>query len=320
MSEPIEIRAYEDADLPDVLELLRASLGEPAGLARTPDLFAWKHIDNPFGRSVMLVATAGGRLAGFRAFMRWELETDGGRSLRCVRPVDTATHPDFQRRGIFRNLTMSALEVARADGVDMVFNTPNEASRPGYLTMGWVEVGPIGVMARPRPGLLFRRGDPEPWQEAPGLKEAPETKLDQASAVLQVPAGTGLRTQKTREYLRWRYSGHPTARYVVSAVDTAAAVARLNIRKGRRELVVSELGGDHPLRALRPLLRSSRPDYAVAWFSPSHVGRVLAIRSGIVPVPGVTALTLVVNPLRDLPVDVASLDTWCFGLGDLELL
>ncbi len=50
----------------------------PLSSRRTPELFAWKHIDNPFGRSIILVAEAEGTIAGLRAFMRWELTTPGG--------------------------------------------------------------------------------------------------------------------------------------------------------------------------------------------------------------------------------------------------
>jgi len=142
------VRPYEDSDLDGVLGVLKAALGEPPGLQRTPELFRWKHLDNPFGRSLMLVAEIDGHIAGFRALMRWDLETPHG-IIRCGRAVDTATHPDFQRRGIFKRLTMNAIDAATADGVDMIFNTPNAKSGAGYMKMGWSEVGPIGIMIRP---------------------------------------------------------------------------------------------------------------------------------------------------------------------------
>ncbi len=91
--------------------------------------------------------------------MRWELKTTKGATLRCVRAVDTATHPDFHRRGIFRRLTEQAIEEALSDGVDLVFNTPNERSGAGYLSMGWVEVGKIDAMVRPT-RRLFSRVEP----------------------------------------------------------------------------------------------------------------------------------------------------------------
>ena len=80
----LAIRPYRDEDEPAVLSLLSASLGAgPAG-ARPPEFFRWKHLENPFGRSFMLVAESEGQVVGLRAFMRWEF-TAGDRSFRAVR-------------------------------------------------------------------------------------------------------------------------------------------------------------------------------------------------------------------------------------------
>ncbi|HEU4749505.1 MAG TPA: GNAT family N-acetyltransferase, partial [Acidimicrobiia bacterium] len=100
-----KIRPYHAGDLNGVLEILRAALGESPILQRTSELWAWKHQLNPFGPSLILVAEVAGRLAGVRALMRWELSLPDGSRLRCLRAVDTATHPQFERRGIFRKLT-----------------------------------------------------------------------------------------------------------------------------------------------------------------------------------------------------------------------
>ncbi len=94
------VRHFRDEDEPQVLELLRAALGTGPIGGRTPELFAWKHRDGPFGPSLMLVAEQGERIVGFRAFMRWRFRA-GDRTLAAVRAVDTATHPDHQRTGCF---------------------------------------------------------------------------------------------------------------------------------------------------------------------------------------------------------------------------
>src|SRR5690242_5148995 len=111
-------------------------------------LYRWKHEHNAFGPSPAWVAVDGDRVAGIRVFMRWEFVVDG-HVMRAVRAVDTATDPAYQGRGIFTRLTMHALEAVTAEGVDFVFNTPNDQSRPGYLKMGWEVVGKLPVMVRP---------------------------------------------------------------------------------------------------------------------------------------------------------------------------
>jgi GNAT superfamily N-acetyltransferase len=127
----IDIRELLDDDIDEVLGVLRESLGETSGLERTAELWSWKHEVNPFGRSLVLVATSAGAIVGVRAFMRWHLDTPSGERLECVRAVDTATHPEFLRRGIFRRLTLSAIEMAQEQGIDLIFNTPNSKSKPG---------------------------------------------------------------------------------------------------------------------------------------------------------------------------------------------
>ncbi len=317
MNETITIRPFRDDDLDAVLELLRSSLGETSLLQRTPELFAWKHLDNPFGRSIILVADAGGTIAGLRAFMRWELTTPEGETLRCVRAVDTATHRDFQRRGIFSRLTEAAVEAASEDGVDLIFNTPNEKSGAGYLKMGWQQVGPIGVMMRPGIGLL-RKGTGDGIPQTGDLVPGSEPLVDFPPVTARLPRG--LRTARTPDYLRWRFTAHPTARYAAVEAADGVAVVRPNLRRGRRELVLSELIGPGSAAAARETTRRSRADYMVGWFSKGSPERSAAVSAGLIPLPKVTALTLVARPLRDLPVDVTSPASWDLAMGDLELL
>ncbi len=313
----ITVRPYGDADLEGVLALLRVSLGETALLERSPELFAWKHIDNPFGRSILLVAEAHGKIVGLRAFMRWELRTPDGATLRCVRAVDTATHPDYQRRGIFRRLTLAALEQAAADGVAMVFNTPNPKSGAGYLSLGWIAVGEIGVMVAPGRGMTGRRVDAD---ALPAPNEFLRRPVPAEGLAVSDRAAGGLRTPRTAPYLAWRFMGHPTARYFRVDAGDSTAVVRPNIRNGRRELVLSDVFGDHPAKAIGAVHRANRAAYLAGWFSAGSPERRAAMRRGILPVPRVKTLTLVAKPLRTLPLDVGDLEAWDLASSDLELL
>ncbi|MDJ0953322.1 MAG: GNAT family N-acetyltransferase [Acidimicrobiia bacterium] len=312
----LTIRPFATDDLPQVLDLLRSSLGETALLQRTPELFNWKHVDNPFGRSIMLVAADGPTIAGFRAFMRWELLQPDGTTLRCVRAVDTATHPEYRRRGIFRSLTMAALDAATADGVDMVFNTPNPRSGAGYLTMGWSEVGVIRPLAFPARGLMRKRPDTAQLPEPADFVAQPEPVTPRST-----PDRTlrGLRTPRTEEYHAWRFTGHPTARYVQFAAGTATAVGRIAHRGRLRELLISEVYGEHLGKAIHLAQRSATSSYVGAFFSKGSPERRATVRSGFVPVPGAT-MTLMCRPLRNLGDGIESLDSWDLSLSDLELL
>jgi predicted GNAT family acetyltransferase len=262
-----------------------------------------------------MVAESAGRLAGVRAFMRWRLDTTEGDELSCVRAVDTATHPEFQGRGVFRDLTMTAVEQARSEGVDLIFNTPNEKSAPGYLKMGWSEVGQIRPRVRPRLGRTVVPGDSgivDPFDVLPTAREfAPQPVEDREQR--------GLRTPRTIAYQKWRYTGHPTARYGWVGEGAQGAVVRGSVRRGRTELLITELwGGGATL--LRSIARAHRARYMAAAFTDISPEAGSARSAWMLRPPGVDGLRLVANDLAGLDIDVFDLASWDLSLGDLELL
>lgn len=274
---------------------------------------------------MILVAEIDDTIVGLRSFMRWDL-VHSGDVIRCGRAVDTATHPDYMRRGIFSRLTKEALEVARDAGIQLIFNTPNDRSRPGYLKMGWSDVGPIRVLVRPHPTRLMR-----PHGESfPTLAELVPTATpieSDSQRVFEIaeneparPVGAGLHTPRSSQYLNWRFAEHPTARYGAVVRSDGAVVLRANLRKGRSELVMSDAFGTEPLQAIRAALRSSKAHYDVAAFPTGSVQRAAVKRAGMLGVPGVTALQLVAYPLDNIGIDVFDPGSWQLALSDLELL
>ncbi|HXK17608.1 MAG TPA: GNAT family N-acetyltransferase, partial [Polyangiaceae bacterium] len=183
---PYQIRPGSDADIPAVIELMRLALGE-GKIPRTREFWTWKHRNNPFGSSPMWLATQGDAVIGVRLFMRWRWQFAGGRdSLQAVRAVDTATHPDWQGKGIFKRLTLGLVDDMTRAGTAFVFNTPNQQSRPGYLKMGWQQVGRVSLWIKPsRPlrallSLLAKTGSNQETSDA-----QPTTSADEGRALLQ---------------------------------------------------------------------------------------------------------------------------------------
>ena len=330
----VDVRPYDDADEAAVLALLDASLGGgPAG-SRPAGFFRWKHLENPFGRSFMLVAETDGRIVGLRAFMRWEFAT-GDRRFRAVRAVDTATHPDHRGRGIFSTLTLEALDALR-DQADFVFNTPNEQSLPGYLKMGWRVVGRVPIHVRVRRPVRFatharswrteeKAGD-VPAVRAPLASDVLDERIDGLMASRERPRG--IATPRDGAYLRWRFGAAPLLGYraVVTGdrghVD-GVAIFRVRPRGALVEATVAETivrGGDRRSagRLLRLVGASARMDHAACSFPRGSSPWAAARRAGFVRVPG--GMTLVVNALgHDLEPDPFDLRSWALSLGDLEV-
>jgi hypothetical protein len=330
----VTIRPFVSADEASVLELLGAALGGgPAG-RRPPEFFRWKHLENPFGPSFMLVAEADGRLIGLRAFMRWRFQA-GQQTIQAVRAVDTATHPAYQGMGVFSRLTREALE-ALAGQADLVFNTPNAASRAGYLKLGWRDVGRVPVAVRPqRPLRLLRarRGIADLPARPPVMAEPAALVLERGEEVagLLAESRTGdarLRTPRDLPYLRWRYGSAPLLDYAAVVEEEAGhlrglAIFRVRPRGTLWESTVSEVlvpSGDR--RMARQLLRQVAAAAAVDHLTLHAPGGTRAAanatRAGCLPAPG--GIAFVVNPLRagilPDPIDVRS---WALSLGDLEV-
>jgi GNAT superfamily N-acetyltransferase len=319
----ITIRRATEADLDDVIAVGAAALGwnpdDP-----NAELFRWKHIDNPFGASPIWLAQIDGQIAGYRAFMRWELVDASGRLWRAVRAVDTATHPDFQRRGIFSRLTMHAVDEMAEDGVDIVFNTPNTQSRPGYLKMGWIDVGRLPVALRPTSPLammrlLRARTAAEKWSEVSttGLPAADVLGDPTLGALVDSqPGSSGLATALSTQVLRWRYSLEPLRyrAWAPSGLADGTVFFRVRLRGTAREcsvgLVLAPDGSGAQSRSLvQDLSKAVDADYVLRVGSPDA-------RSGFFPLPGQGPRLTARRINSDPPPDVSA---WQFQLGDIEL-
>jgi GNAT superfamily N-acetyltransferase len=331
----LDVRPYRDEDEAAVLELLDASLGGgPAG-NRSPAFFRWKHVSNPFGRSYAMLAEHGERVVGFRTFMRWRFVVDG-MPVSAVRAVDTATHPDYQGQGIFRRLTLAAVDDLRAEA-DLVFNTPNDQSLPGYLKMGWRRVADVPIEVRIRRPLRFASGirsRDELHADAgtlPTVSAPPAASVladGEAVAPLLPAAGLGqLATDRSVGFLRWRYGEAPLLDYRAVALGDrsrpdAIAIFRVRPRGRLWETTVAEVltapGDARSARgALTAAARAVAVDHVTCSFPSGSEARRGLRRAGFMPSP--EGLTLVANPLRPIAVDPLRASSWALALGDLEV-
>jgi GNAT superfamily N-acetyltransferase len=317
-----------------VLALLVAALGEgPAG-QRSAEFFRWKHIENPFGRSFMLVCEGDGRVVGLRAFLRWSFDVDG-RTVRAVRPVDTATHPAQQGRGIFSRLTRAALDELSSQS-DVVFNTPNAKSLPGYLKMGWRSVGQVPVLLRVRRPVRSVRGfrrsvpiGPRPEVAAPRAAEVIGEGSGLTDLLSVVERSTGqLATSRTPDFLRWRYARAPLLDYrAVAELEDGhvrgVALFRVRPRRGLWETTIADVlvpGGD--ARTARTLLRrvalAAPTDHMTCSFPVGSAAHRAARRGGFLTSP--RGIGMVVRSFRrKLEPDPYDLGSWSLRLGDLEV-
>jgi hypothetical protein len=277
--------------------------------------------------------------------MRWVYLGREGEAYPAVRGVDTATHPDFQRRGIFSALTLHAAGELRREGCAFVFNTPNQNSLPGYLKLGWKIVARWGVYVRPirpfRTALRLLNSYRQPREagnlDTVGLLEWKEFRALFGDEVGRLVSSfeeqrkrVGYRTRRDLAYLDWRYGSHPNVRYGVyyssPAAGTVDAFVIARPARGIRGLTtvaVTEMFVRDPSPAsirqfLRSFIRSVDCDYLTAYFAEGTNERIAVARLGFVAAPGrgYTWTTLPLNPVED---DPTAADQWDLTLGELEI-
>ncbi|MCL4708228.1 GNAT family N-acetyltransferase [bacterium] len=348
--QPADLRVcrYDAEAIPEVLKLVKVTLGNEGAVRKTEAFWRWKHEDNHFGSSYGLYASdATQALAvGLRVLMRWQFCTKDGQMLRAVRAVDTATHPAYQRLGIFSKLTRQAIEDLRQEGVDLIFNTPNARSLPGYLKMGWQIVAkwPLYIRVLKPVRMLSRRLKPIPASQqiikfdeffAPSIMPwqafVERYREDISKLVVnweQQRRQAGFRTQKDFNYLQWRYGQHPHLTYGIYAWEDSGtlagfAVLRPNWRYGWQEIVLTEMFLKQPGVSLGKafmtcLIAKLKGDYLVAHFAASTFEKALVKRAHFFKAPA-QGIIFTVAPLSERSTAGVEASLWDITLGDLEI-
>jgi GNAT superfamily N-acetyltransferase len=299
----MQIRAGVESDIPQIVLLLKLSLGESL-MPKSETFWRWKHVDNPFGKSPVLVAEEGGELVGVRAFMRWEWR-QGEKIFRAVRAVDTATHPHWQGKGIFTRLSLHLAEQCKNEGIDFIFNTPNKISKPGYLKMGWEQVGRLPVQMAVN--LIPRKQMVEGSNSWEMINQHP---------VWQVKEYSSLLTNLSPEYLLWRYRDNPNVKYELLSYSGSRPFILVYRRK--RISVINEYRivdllcypadvpfAIHSMKSILPLFSiiTASGCLKVSNFIGLHAGPIITIKS------------------LNLPSwkEKINFTNWAPSLGDLEL-
>jgi hypothetical protein len=224
--------------------------------------------------------------------------------------------------------------------IDLVFNTPNEKSLPGYLKMGWQIVGRVPVNIRVRRPLRFalgvrsmRRSSVVPRRDAPSINgpRAGDVLADDdvISFVKRSSASeTRIATRREGAYLPWRYAQVPTLDYRAlrttrSGRTTGLVIFRVRPRAALWESTISELLVEPRDKAttrelLRQVNRAASVDHLACHLPTRSTTAWGTYSSGFLP--SMAGVTLVVNPLnRSLDLDATCLSSWALSLGDLEV-
>lgn len=325
------IRHATESDLPQIVGLMKSSLGESL-IPKSEPLWVWKHEKNPFGRSFVLVAEEDGRLIGLRAFMQWKWNWKS-KEYRAIRAVDTATHPSHQGKGIFKKLTLQLLEECKNDGIDFVFNTPNGQSRPGYLKMGWEQQGrmPMKIkltnVFKIAARKLFYKTDPDAPYHDPTPAANWQKPLDLLADAKIMTTPSLLETPFSKEYVQWRYADNPLFNYTYfSDYTNYVATGRIKLQGKLRELRITDYFkmSESSAHDLAKQIKNFCSEHHIHFISLSG-NQFLQLKKdfrwmGMLPVKNIGPIVT----LRNLNMNerfpaLLQTDNWNYSVGDMEL-
>ncbi|WP_207512463.1 GNAT family N-acetyltransferase [Longitalea luteola] len=332
----MQIRPATPQDKPAMIALLKKSLGEGL-IPKSEALWTWKHEQNPFGASFVLLAEENNTIIGLRAFMQWQWKWKGN-LYKAIRAVDTATHPDHQGKGIFKKLTLQQLELCKQQGIHFVFNTPNDQSRPGYLKMGWVQQGRMPLKFKvTNPialawAVAFKKGkagstaeDPTPVQQwDPAVFKLMDRYTNTDNDQLQTVLST--------EYIRWRYADNPLFRYnYFTDFENFLLIGRIKSHSFTRELrlvdcmLFNNASSDRHInsrisRTILPYCKKNKIQVISFSGQQYQLNRSALSWMGIIPVQNRGPIVTV----RDLNMSeqfssLLNINNWGYSLGDMEL-
>ncbi len=273
----------------------------------SPQSLEFKY-QNSVGLSKLATVRCNGKLVAMNGLIPMEICNSGFPTVGWM-SCDTATHPNYQGRGLFK-LCVLALEDSLPDGA-FLFGFPNLNSMPGFTKMGWRRLAEIDLYFSS--SLLGTK------------KSAIVTAVDINTLTKYPPNPNGI--VKSHEYLVWRY-GPLRGEYQVheiSSVDSIYVVIsrKLKINGIMFSLILDVLSNKHLLEGkfLRKLCKVQNTFGLL--MAPEMYSRPELGKSGFLHVPSFLVSRKIYLAGKFVAEDAdKSLTTshWNLSLGDFDAL
>lgn len=154
----------DDAAYSDYMSIFAKCFPSAKGYSR--EYLDWLYRCNPDGPVVGFDARDGDRLVAHYVCIPARARI-GGEEVRVLLSLNTATHPDYQGKGLFTQLAERTYAAGAALGYDCVYGVANANSTPGFTRKlkfqlvgplrAMVGIGSFGIDFESLSGLQFRR-------------------------------------------------------------------------------------------------------------------------------------------------------------------
>jgi len=230
----MKIRPFEHKDTNSLIELLEIVYRK----SFTIDWWNWKYNQNPMGESIILVAEDNGKIVGLRSFWKYDLMYRSN-LLKAYQPVDTVVHEEYRGQGLFTKLTVAAINEAKQNNADLLFNFPNQNSLPGYLKLGWYFLDHVRWWIKPI-GIVSVLSIPLAKGQRHSLRIPGERRFlsCRGGSAKYDTNSNFISAAKNPAFLDWRYGLNPETDYGYLKSADSETFFRITLKGKCRELLI----------------------------------------------------------------------------------
>lgn len=248
----MEIRPFNPDDIEGLVELFAASFQAEV----TAEYFRWKYLSNPAGQAEAMLAIEGERIVGFYGMIP-EVYAIDGEDWRVHQSMDTMTHPDFQRRGLFTRLAGECYAAIQAKaGYLLGVGFPGETSHRGFTEkLQWSTVMELPYHFTNRPLQRLGKSQKHARFELQCIKHFNDRHAHLFRAYC---TGTGIERVMSSSVANWQFIERPNSAFEcfeVSDGSSIVAIACLKLDEDKRSFLQAlflhpEADGSAVLRAV----------------------------------------------------------------------
>jgi GNAT superfamily N-acetyltransferase len=148
---------FDPQMLADYVELFAACF--PGNKKLTVEYLRWLYALSPDGSAIGHDAFADGRLAAHYVVVPVNFSSAQGQVIKGCWSLNTATHPDFQGKGLFVKLAEATYATAHGEGCGFVVGVANQNSTHGFVRrLGFANLGQLSTEVGYFPAKLAADG------------------------------------------------------------------------------------------------------------------------------------------------------------------
>ncbi len=249
------IKQYEPGDEEGIFELDKAvHPSPPKNIEAWLRWWQWMYGQNPAGAGIVWLAQHEGRIVGQSALVPVSVKF-GTRVLAGFQAVDTMTHPEYRRQGIYETLARKTYAEAGKRGIHLGYRFPNQNSYPIAVNkLGWIHVATMQLMLKPlnweKALKLLTRNEPliklgalggtmssrvlchskkPPFVEDLTINRVAsfDERINKLWAAIS--AQYPLAVARNRDYLNWRYINAVGEKYLTFTAEVAGEIQGYNV-------------------------------------------------------------------------------------------